>query len=574
MESRFGRDFGNVRIHTDQSAAESARAIDALAYTFGNDIVFGQGQFAPGSETGQRLLAHELTHVILGHAGIRQQAAETAPPQANNTLLQLGGGDAQNAADVMAAVDELRVGDQPNEYTTKFKGLVIRMNQAQRDQLVEQARKSLSDSLRKVRDKADYARSGYEIQSKINDESPVTSFLVTTFAGVRGKPDELLNAAGRAEYLASLAQVNLSINAFGAAATLLSEAEVEAKNSARLWQEYHDGIISAGEKTVTVLEYTRDASFLTLGVLAIIATGGAAAGAAGATGTTTTAFGFEVGTVAAANTISVGAPIVATLGGAGVQLALGDKVDWGRVGLDIIVSVILSKFGGKLSQGLFSRMVGSAAVASIGKIAFGRIVSSLLTHEASVVFTTTTDQVYQELRYQNVTWDQFTDRLLDRMADPKGLIVASVMAAVQTGAEAKYGGSRLTEITDQTGKPTGEMDVICAGTITEDKSALGLNRINPKTNLPFPGSDEKTWAQNQIYDKTVTRIQNLQTAATTRPAKGGSQAFPTVEEVRSVRRYEFAIDADTPSLRAEVEAQLVQLRTRFPDWVFSVRYGK
>ena len=63
MESRFGHDFGRVRVHTDARAAESAREVDALAYTVGRDVVFAAGQFAPGTASGKRLLAHELTHV-------------------------------------------------------------------------------------------------------------------------------------------------------------------------------------------------------------------------------------------------------------------------------------------------------------------------------------------------------------------------------------------------------------------------------------------------------------------------------------------------------------------------------
>ncbi|HEV8579669.1 MAG TPA: DUF4157 domain-containing protein [Thermoanaerobaculia bacterium] len=63
MERRFGYGFGQVRVHTDAQAAESARAVDAQAYTLGSDVVFGAGQYAPGTPTGRRLLAHELTHV-------------------------------------------------------------------------------------------------------------------------------------------------------------------------------------------------------------------------------------------------------------------------------------------------------------------------------------------------------------------------------------------------------------------------------------------------------------------------------------------------------------------------------
>jgi hypothetical protein len=64
MEPRFGLDFNRVRVHTDAKAADSARAVHALAYTVGNDVVFGTGQYAPGSSEGRRLLAHELSHVV------------------------------------------------------------------------------------------------------------------------------------------------------------------------------------------------------------------------------------------------------------------------------------------------------------------------------------------------------------------------------------------------------------------------------------------------------------------------------------------------------------------------------
>jgi hypothetical protein len=64
MEPRFGHDFGQVRVHTDARAAESARAVNALAYTVGRDVVFGTGQYEQGTIEGRRLLAHELTHVV------------------------------------------------------------------------------------------------------------------------------------------------------------------------------------------------------------------------------------------------------------------------------------------------------------------------------------------------------------------------------------------------------------------------------------------------------------------------------------------------------------------------------
>src|SRR6266545_2100465 len=78
LEPRFGNDFGHVRVHTGSRAAESARQINALAYTVSNHVVFGAGRYEPGTSTGRRLLAHELTHVLQQEAGTRATHAQKA----------------------------------------------------------------------------------------------------------------------------------------------------------------------------------------------------------------------------------------------------------------------------------------------------------------------------------------------------------------------------------------------------------------------------------------------------------------------------------------------------------------
>ena len=74
FEPRYGCDFSQVRIHTDAQATESARTVNARAFTVGRDIVFGTGQYAPGTAEGRRLLAHELTHVV------QQTGTQTSHP--------------------------------------------------------------------------------------------------------------------------------------------------------------------------------------------------------------------------------------------------------------------------------------------------------------------------------------------------------------------------------------------------------------------------------------------------------------------------------------------------------------
>ncbi len=639
FETRFGQDFSSVRVHTDAMAAEATKAVNARAFTMGKDVVFGEGQYSPVTGEGKRLLAHELTHVLQQETGhihpvrssmqisevkdsagqkpkrtinaltsmtqphslarfsrsfnadaiqrqpsLAAQTIQQPPSGATNALFALGGGnDFQNMMDVMTAVQSVRPSDVASGlYTTAFKGKTITLTPAQRDQLNAAAKAAIKKNLGQAKRDADYAKSGYDIQKEINEKQWFVSAVVVTFAGVRSKGHQLEAEVKKAEISAAATENALQANNFLEAGRRLAECEMAAKQARTLWREYHEGIIGAGEKTVTVLEYTRDASFITLGVLAIIATGGAAAAGTGAV-TTTTAFGIEVGTVSAANVIATGAPIVATLGSAGMQAALGDKVDWTRVGIDVAVNLILSRFGGKVSNTIFTRMMGNSSVRSIGAIAFGRIFSSLMTHELSTAFTTSVDATYRKLKGQNVTWDQFSDELVERLLDPKGLVVAGIMGAVVAGADVKLGGARGVEIVDKKGSPLGEIDEIRAGVIRERKSAQGIGTINPKTGKPFPGSDESTWAQKQIYGKTKTRIENLKVADATRPSgrmsedpvqAAGSSVYPNIKELQTIRKLEFRIDADTPGLRAQVEIQINRLRTEFSDWTFTATYGK
>jgi hypothetical protein len=69
MESRLGADFGDVRVHTDAKASESARSVQAHAYTVGSDVVFQSDKYAPENDSGKRMLAHELTHVVQQRSG-------------------------------------------------------------------------------------------------------------------------------------------------------------------------------------------------------------------------------------------------------------------------------------------------------------------------------------------------------------------------------------------------------------------------------------------------------------------------------------------------------------------------
>ena len=96
MSQRFGHDFSGVRVHTDARAADSARAVNALAYTVGRDIAFARDHYRPDATSGRRLLAHELTHVV-------QQRAVSAGSCAHDLTI--------GSSDTKAEAEAREVGD-------------------------------------------------------------------------------------------------------------------------------------------------------------------------------------------------------------------------------------------------------------------------------------------------------------------------------------------------------------------------------------------------------------------------------------------------------------------------------
>lgn len=77
MEASFGKDFGEVNIHTDQDAITMNKELGAQAFTYGKDIYFNSGKFDPKSTQGKHLLAHELTHVLQQKHNIQRKEAQT-----------------------------------------------------------------------------------------------------------------------------------------------------------------------------------------------------------------------------------------------------------------------------------------------------------------------------------------------------------------------------------------------------------------------------------------------------------------------------------------------------------------
>lgn len=204
FEPRFGRDFSQVRIHRDSAPAESAGAIQAMAFTTGQDVVCGAGQFAPESGEGKRLLAHELTHVVQQGAGM--PAGSDAAPK-----LTVGPADdeCEREADRVAD-DVMRMPDPGATVSTKRPGLAIHRTCAmcqEEEELCADCAKERGDVQRSVVAisrkcaKCDEAEDEHGAQTKRAGTHPVAApaSLQSYVAGTRGGGIPL-PAAARAHF--------------------------------------------------------------------------------------------------------------------------------------------------------------------------------------------------------------------------------------------------------------------------------------------------------------------------------------------------------------------------------------
>ncbi len=130
------------------------------------------------------------------------------------------------------------------------------------------------------------------------------------------------------------------------------------------------------------------------------------------------------------------------------------------------------------------------------------------------------------------------------------------------------------EFEDARHSPVGEIDQVIPDRklFIEDKSAVGLDIVHPKTGKPVQTADK--WAEKQIYVKTMKKIDMLErTAVATRPARGGTPSPPPLRELKGIREFLFRITDDTLELRTAVGKQVERLKADFPGWTFNAEYG-
>ncbi|RKG75299.1 hypothetical protein [Corallococcus terminator] len=180
--------------------------------------------------------------------------------------------------------------------------------------------------------------------------------------------------------------------------------------------------------------------------------------------------------------------------------------------------------------------------------------------------------------------------VLERIAVPVGQMASAVGSGVgglyvlsaassNAGGSLHAGGSKVeeryrnVEIVDERGDPLGEFDEIQPGLFIEDKSAMNLEVLHPRTGKPMQTAEQ--WAVKQIYEKTTARIKNLMTRAhATRPAVGGSPTVPPISTLKTYRNFLFRIEEAKPALQEAVSRQLARLTQENPGWKFIATYGQ
>jgi hypothetical protein len=401
---------------------------------------------------------------------------------------------------VMQAVDAIGPSTVASGlFTTTYRGRSIDLTPTQVSQLRKSTEQALGNAITRATKRRDSAVSRYQSQEDVNADFPVTSRAakawswISTWGNYKNPRESVYAQSALVNRAAEDANNALRKGRYAEAVKRTADADAASERTEKFVYAYIDQLISGGESIVTGLTYTRDAAFITVGVLGVIITGGAALGLeAGVVGTGVG--GLTVGQTV--TVVSVGAPIVANVAEAGVKVAYGDKVDWGRLAVDTAVQIVLAKFGGKLSAGIAGEIAGNPATQTLARQAIASLVSGAATHVVSQAFSTTVSSVYDSLKGQDVTWEKFTDRLLKALSDPAGWFMVAVSAGVHTVAQQKVSTAvQKSAVNDEKIVPPQTKETADTAKVVTDSATVTPQGKPPVTTSPPP--DETTPAATQ-----------------------------------------------------------------------------
>ena len=593
MEARFGHDFGAVRVHTDGAAAAATSRLDAKALAIGHHLAFAPGQFAPDSLAGRQLLAHELTHVVqagrgpspgrfvskpgdpaereatdLGAAALvgpvqsvqpagaivhrdPKSAPPTAapsggapkPPPLAGGAMKFDDGDIsvlQLRATILDGIKESVLAE--NKFVGDVFGIRVELTKEELEPGREKVRAACRAKFPDIKRRALRAWTDYKAEYNYRANMPFTDRALwdlahtNFFGGSTGqspnplhrdpgdKIEEIVdNVEGHLKKVDDL----LKTNYYMKAAQYLESAEKDSYKAS--WPLYHwkEQDLKGAENTIAQLEAIKFASDV-----ALVALGGLGG----------LSMAKTVGTISMGQAIATQGLLIAA------KYAAGDKIDWKKEGVTGLVTVILAKFSGVLSNSLAKKLAGSGAV-TLGEDMSNKIIAALIVHEGSVVLQTSVDFVYRnnfEAGKKPATWQEFFDALLIRMTDPKGLVLSVLGAAIQSASDFKPGAAPRPSTTDPTTKDavrerTGtilskggpESIGLAKSVITEEKNFYGVRILaSERGSWGAAAQSPLEQARQQIIDKVVVDLK-AKYPNTTIEKSGGGFVNPYVVKVRS-----------------------------------------
>jgi DNA/RNA endonuclease G (NUC1) len=407
FEPRFGHDFSKVRVHTDARAAESARAVNALAYTVGQNISFGAGQYAPDTTLGRRLLAHELTHVYQQAASsstdcsLNLENSPAAEREANYTSEKVIFGQMSGFNPVYLS-SGLQRSPAPFENTiasTPLEEAIKNIPNISKDQALSVLNKYQQFIIRSINSGEGTIRDLMSLRAE-----SIGNYLIGGTIEVFGR-----TSLPSDNWEEPWQHVNAAYSTIGKHQVKESLNHLNSANQAttKYWgqlNEYWGQTEKGADRSIFALQVMEAAG----AVAATALTGGGA-----------TAIAVGAGYGAAQN-----------LAGQATSVSIGiqNKIDWEGIAFDTVFGVLTGALGGKLGNVVLKKLMGNKAIASLGRQALSEVVSDLVSGRLSLILQTSARSLFYQLRgIENLTMEQFIERLADQLMDPKAMFLDAIM---------------------------------------------------------------------------------------------------------------------------------------------------
>ncbi len=405
FEPRFDHDFGRVRIHADPKAAESARSVNALAYTVGRDIVFDFGHYAPRMPEGRRLIAHELAHSVQQSQDASTHTTDrmsnhiahivntrAAVPVTRRSPLAIARQplDAQQAPSppverrlfedpdpdraIRLAIDTLESIRfvEADRYVLEAEGELREFDERQYQKLKITTRAKLRAGINSIRSRTSHVQNIYSNTLEVNDDYWLLTKAMEHIFGVDKPGEELTAEFVQARLNVDEAEEALATNEFSIVLERLVSSEAALVMAEQMVDAYRKELGSTAETISEGAVIVRNVSVgMLIGIGAVLATPVVAAGVSAGVSAGVTGAGFSGASATILTTLgtTLGTGTVVTGGGAligGAVEAEVNVIEQALEGEGFNQQELLAKTGAGMKQGAVSALTGSVTAGTAG----------------------------------------------------------------------------------------------------------------------------------------------------------------------------------------------------------------